>query len=90
MTMDMKAKPPPEVIESRTIKASEFKARCLQLMDEVAASGESLVITKRGRPVSRLVAYRDKPKSLFGIHRDGAKILGDLIAPLDVEWEANR
>ena len=37
----------------RTIKASEFKARCLKLMDEVADSGEEIVITKNGHPVSR-------------------------------------
>src|SRR5919106_1575795 len=38
-------------ITMRTIKASEFKARCLKLTDEVAASGEPLVITKNGRPI---------------------------------------
>jgi prevent-host-death family protein len=41
----------------RTIQAGEFKARCLQLMEEVAAYGESIVVTKRGRPVARLVPY---------------------------------
>ena len=39
----------------RTIKASEFKAKCLKLMDEVAETGEEIVITKNGRPVSKLV-----------------------------------
>ena len=34
----------------RTIKASEFKAKCLQLMDEVAETGDEIVITKNGRP----------------------------------------
>ena len=42
----------------RTIKASEFKATCLKLMDEVTKGGEEIVITKNGRPVSRLVPYR--------------------------------
>ena len=41
---------------ARTIKASEFKAKCLKLMDEVAESGEEIVITKNGRPVSRFDA----------------------------------
>ena len=53
----------------RTIKASEFKAKCLKLMDEVAESGEEIVITKHGRPISRLAPYREKPESLFGIDR---------------------
>ena len=72
----------------RTIKASEFKARCLKLMDEVADSGAEIVITKNGRPVSRLVPFRKKPKSLFGIDRGRLEILGDVDEPLDVAWEA--
>ena len=74
---------------SRMIKASEFKAKCLKLMDEVADSGAEIVITKNGHPVSRLVPYREKPKSLFGIDKGKFKILGDIIEPLDVEWEVN-
>ena len=51
----------------RTIKASEFKAKCLKLIDEVADSGAEYVTTKNGRPVSRLAPYRKKPTTLFGI-----------------------
>ena len=72
----------------RTIKASEFKAKCLKLMDEVAETGEEIVITKNGRPVSRLAPYREKPKTLFGIDRGKIKVLGDIVAPIDVEWDA--
>ena len=72
----------------RTIKASEFKAKCLKLMDEVAESGEEIVITKNGRPVSRLTPYREKPESLFGIDRGRIEIHGDITEPIDVEWEA--
>lgn len=72
----------------RTITASEFKAKCLELLDEVAESGATLVITKNGRPVSRLVPYLEKPKTLFGIDRGRFEIIGDIISPLDVEWEA--
>jgi prevent-host-death family protein len=38
----------------REITATQFKARCLRLLDEVAETGEALVITKHGRPVARL------------------------------------
>ena len=72
----------------RTIKASEFKARCLKLMDEVAESGQEIVITKHGRPISKLAPYREKPKAPFGRHRDIIRITGDIIEPIDVEWEA--
>ena len=51
--------------DTRIMKASEFKAKCLKLMDEVADTGEEIVITKNGKPVSRLVPYRERPKSFF-------------------------
>jgi prevent-host-death family protein len=73
---------------TQTIKASEFKAKCLKLMDEVAKSGNEIVITKNGRPVSRLIPYRNKPKAPFGRDRDKIRILGDINEPIDVEWEA--
>lgn len=73
---------------TRTMKASEFKARCLKLMDEVEESGEEIVITKHGRPVSKLIPYERKPKTLFGAGRGRMKIIGDIISPIDVEWEA--
>ncbi len=75
-----------EVAGVRTIKASEFKARCLKLMDEVAESGEEIVITKRGRPVSKLAPYREKPKMPFGRHRDKIRIIGDIVSPMPREW----
>jgi prevent-host-death family protein len=72
----------------RTMMASEFKAKCLKLMDEVSESGEEIVITKNGKPVAKLVPHREKPESWFGRDRDKIKILGDIISPIDVEWEA--
>ena len=77
-------KAPPQ----NTIKASEFKAKCLKLMDEVSATGEELVITKNNQPVARLVPYQKKPETLFGIDRDKIEILDDIISPLDISWEA--
>ena len=73
---------------SQTVKASEFKAKCLRLMDEVAESGKEIVITKNGRPVSRLVPYRNKPRAPFGRDRDKIRILGDIVKPVGVKWEA--
>ena len=74
----------------RTIKASEFKAKCLKLMDEVAESGREIIITKNGRPVSRLAPYRKRPDTFFGADKGKIKILGDIVSPLDVEWEADQ
>ena len=66
----------------RTVKASEFKARCLALMDEVASGGGDIVITKRGKPVARLAQYRERQYLRFGAGRDQMKILGDIVSPL--------
>ena len=74
----------------KQIKASEFKAKCLRLLDEVAESGEILVITKHGRPVAELGPAKKRPKTLFGAHKGMFEIKGDIIEPLDVEWEAER
>lgn len=70
-----------------SIRASEFKAKCLHLMDEVAATGDDLVITKNGKPVSRLVPYFHKPDSMFGLHSGSVKSLDDLIEPVDISWD---
>ena len=70
----------------RIMKASEFKAKCLRLMDEIAESGDEIVITKNGKPVAKLTAHEEKPASWFGRDRDKIRILGDIIEPIDVEW----
>ena len=70
----------------RTIKASEFKAKCLKLMDEVAETGEEIVITKHGRPVSKLVPCDERPETLFGLYRDVIRIRGDIVGPMPREW----
>ena len=69
----------------KTIKASEFKAKCLKLMDQVAETGETLVITKNGHPVAELRPFKKRVDTLFGLHK--GRIQGDIISPLDVEWE---
>lgn len=78
------------LIESgmRTITASEFRAKCLALMDEVAETGAEILITKRGNPVARLSTYRERPKTLYGKYRGQIKICGDLDDSLEEDWEA--
>jgi antitoxin (DNA-binding transcriptional repressor) of toxin-antitoxin stability system len=49
-----------------------------------------LLITKNGRPVVQVGPVASRPKTLRGLHKGQIEILGDLIEPLDVEWEANR
>ena len=70
----------------RTMNASEFRAKCLKLMDEVAESGEEIIITKRGRPVSKLTPFEKKPKRLWGIDKGRINILGDIVSPMPSDW----
>jgi prevent-host-death family protein len=75
------------MVKERRIPAGEFKAKCLALMDEVERTGQPLVITKRGRPVARLVPDTPPRGSIFGSMRDSIVIKGDIISPLDEPWE---
>jgi prevent-host-death family protein len=75
--------------EMQTIQASEFKAKCLALMDDVAATGEVLIVTKNGKPIAELRPYSGgKADSPFGLHRD-LRVIGDIVAPIAAdEWQA--
>lgn len=73
---------------TRIVKASEFKAKCLALLDEVERTGDRLVITKKGRAVAELVPHRSPKRSPLGIWKGRVTIKGDIISPLDIEWEA--
>ena len=72
-----------------TIKASEFKAKCLALMDHVARTGEAILVTKNGKPVAELRPHSGaRISSPFGIHKGLVEITGDIVSPLNVDWEA--
>lgn len=69
------------------IPAGKFKATCLALLDQVAKTGESFVVTKHGKPVARLVPLEaSAPRSLKGSVIEHA----DILAPIGAEWESLR
>jgi prevent-host-death family protein len=70
-----------------TIAAGEFKSKCLKLLDQVAEERQTLVITKHGRPVAQIVPMPPEVDP-FGFMRGSAVIVGDIISPLENEWEA--
>jgi prevent-host-death family protein len=72
-----------------SIPAAVFKAECLKLMDEVARTGQPVVITKHGKPVAQLVPVPATPKSLFGYMRNTVTIKGDVVAPTGAPWSAD-
>ena len=70
-----------------TIAAGEFKAKCLKMLDKVADERETLVITKRGIPVAKVIPIPSKG-DFVGSMRGSVIWEGDIISPIDVEWEA--
>lgn len=72
------------------ISATQFKAKCLRLMDEVAQSGEPLIITKHGKPIVTVAAAKRAPKPLFGADAGSIEIAGDITQPIPVHWDAAR
>jgi len=72
----------------KTIAAGQFKTNCLKLMDEVQSKHLTLVITKHGVPVAKLVPIVDEPFNLHGALKGEIKITGNIIAPIDDEWDA--
>lgn len=75
------------------VSAGEFKARCLKLMDEVQRTRREIVITKRGRPVAKLVPADEKPKGVWGALKGRATVVGDVrrvIEPIDERWDADQ
>lgn len=73
-----------------SIQAGEFKAKCLQLMDDVDEKHISITITKHGKPVAQLVPIDTTPVSAFGCLKDTVAVQSDILKPIDVEWEANK
>ena len=75
---------------TQTISISEFKATCLQIIDQVKNTGVSIIVTKRGEPYA-LVTRAPAPEnnqSWIGRYRDQIKISGDILEPVDEnEWD---
>jgi prevent-host-death family protein len=73
---------------------SEFKARCLALIERVRRTGQPLLITKRGVPVAQIVPPplpEPARKSAFGCMKGTVEELGDIVEPLPEEdWEVLR
>jgi prevent-host-death family protein len=74
-----------------TVPAGKFKARCLSLIDQVNRTHQVITITKRGKPVARLVPLAvEKPSRLFGCFAGHVLEEGDIVSPTGEAWEAER
>ncbi len=77
------------MLRSREVGAAEFKARCLEIMDEVDRLGIEVTITKHRRPVARLVPAARSTAGFCGSLKDLIVEHGDLVGSVDVSWEAD-
>jgi prevent-host-death family protein len=73
------------------IAISEFKATCLKILDQVKQTGNSIVVTKRGKPIA-MISPPPPPKrtsSWLGSFKDKGKIVGDIVSPVvdENDWE---
>ncbi|HEV8584454.1 MAG TPA: type II toxin-antitoxin system Phd/YefM family antitoxin [Methylomirabilota bacterium] len=66
----------------KKMPAGEFKARCLRVMEDVKKYRTPVVITKKGRPVAKLVPVDEPVKDIFGCMADTVKVVGDVESPV--------
>lgn len=71
------------------VAAGQFKAQCLSLIDQVSRTHQVVTITKRGKPVARLVPLAvEKPRKIFGFFAGHVIEEGDIVSPTGEGWEA--
>jgi len=72
----------------KTMGAGAFKAKCLSIIDDIHANRGELIITKRGKPMAKLVPIAlEKPDSIFGFLKGKVKVVGDIVSPIVEPWE---
>jgi prevent-host-death family protein len=75
-----------------TVAAGEFKAKCLRIMDRVSSTRKPVVVTRKGKPLVKLVPADDAPPDVFGCLSEELEILGDIESPVveETDWNALR
>lgn len=73
----------------KRMAAGLFKARCLSVMKDVQATGEPVIVTKRGAPVVKVVPVADGGGDIFGFMAGEFKVTGDIESPVVPlkQWE---
>jgi antitoxin (DNA-binding transcriptional repressor) of toxin-antitoxin stability system len=74
----------------RAVDIGLFEHLFEELIDEVAGRANLLAITKDDEPIAELAPFAPVRQSLWGAHKGQIEILGDIVAPVDVEWDADR
>ena len=75
---------------SKRVAISEFKAHCLEILSNVSTTKDSIIITKRDKEIAKVIPFNSKKKSVFGMFKGQVEITGDIVAPLNVKWDADK
>jgi prevent-host-death family protein len=75
--------------QQRRIGAAQFKAHCLEILDDVERTGAEVTITKHRKPVARVVPAARARASICGSMKGQILYEGDVVSPVDVEWTAD-
>jgi prevent-host-death family protein len=67
----------------KTMAAGKFKTHCLSVIDEVYTRREEIILTKRGKPMAKLMPLPRQHDEIFGCMREMGRIVGDIVSPLD-------
>ena len=74
----------------KTLAVGKFKAQCLALINHVAQSHEPIIITKYGKPMVKVVPIDRKKDNNEKPLKNAATFIGDIISPIDEDWEASK
>jgi len=66
----------------KQMSASTFKARCLKVMNDIQATGEPVIVTKRGKPLVKVIPMKPEKDDIFGFKAGEVKIMGDIESPV--------
>ena len=75
----------------KTMAAGKFKAQCLSVIDDVHDFKEEVIITKHGKPMAKLIPFRNQPDEIVGFMQGKGRIVGDIVSPIDADgWNSEK
>jgi prevent-host-death family protein len=73
---------------SKKVAISQFKAHCLEIIESLQSDHQPIIITKRDKPIAKVMPLENEKIPLFGMFRSKGKINGDIISPIEEKWNA--
>jgi prevent-host-death family protein len=73
---------------TKTMTASECKAKFLDVLDQVGSKGERIIVTRDGKPIAEIIPFVERPDSIIGALKGAVTMMGDLEEPTGEAWEA--